>query len=249
MVYQGGMETPSTEIVPAGQGDIVVLARNPNEMVQAQANLIAWAQQKLQAAQQDLAEAEENLAQSIKLKIRTRGWRDQVRKAQARVTYTSKILAALEQGYCIVPDFPVDTFAVRTQRHNPPSKSKAGKLWMLPQIEPQLLPVGEGRFVSENPVGEEYPVVRSRQDGTTYTETHSKAIEFDEVDFPFKVVKPQILKDLSRAMQLKIFDDLGVLPARPGVDPMVIGRIWQRKGTQKVSVSFLVTWWVDTRTL
>jgi len=72
----------------------------------------------------------------------------------------------------------------------------------------------------------------------------SMAVAFDDVDFPFKFAKPQILEKTSQAMKLLAFDDIGIIPRRriKRGDPMVIGRVW--KGN--TPVSFLITWFVDT---
>jgi hypothetical protein len=73
----------------------------------------------------------------------------------------------------------------------------------------------------------------------------------DEIDFPFVLTKPIILEATERAINEKIFDDLGVLPARQrNGDPMVIGRIRDPRGVPDARyLSFMVCWFVDTTQL
>jgi hypothetical protein len=82
---------------------------------------------------------------------------------------------------------------------------------------------------------------------------YTKITGVRKVDFPMRLVRPQILKDLGEAMKLKIFDEIGILPQTRSHarDPMVIGRV-VRPGPNRwsnVHMSFLITWWVDTRGL
>jgi hypothetical protein len=76
--------------------------------------------------------------------------------------------------------------------------------------------------------------------------------EFDEnIRFPFTFAKPQILKATSRAMALKVFDELGCLPApnrraRPTAgDPIIVGRIVHKEGWSEKVFTFMVAWFMD----
>jgi hypothetical protein len=88
--------------------------------------------------------------------------------------------------------------------------------------------------------------------------------DYKEPDFPFRTVKPTVLRQVNKALALKLFDEVGVLPAagtdinpkRPlparhasMPDPMVIGRILRKENGKTLRASFLLTWWVDTSTL
>ena len=73
------------------------------------------------------------------------------------------------------------------------------------------------------------------------------ATDFDEeIDFPFKLAKPQVLDAAARAMAFKIFDDIGMLPTHRGADPMIIGRVEYREGYHRKFISFLITWFINT---
>lgn len=232
------------EVLPMSE-DIVVLARDPEEMALAQKGLIAWMSQKIGTLKADLAEAEENLATAKRMKTRTEGWQRVVRLAQGRVTYYEKALAALEEGFCIVPDLPVELIAIRTCKEHPSGKWHTGRSFV--ELSPDMLPKGEGEYVSPTPVTEQRDVPI---EGRTYPRKDTRAVDFQEVDFPFKVVKPQILQGLEHAMRLKLFDEIGVLPrAHRNADPLLVGRIKRREGYNERAMTFLIAWWIDTRSL
>jgi hypothetical protein len=78
--------------------DVVVLARNPGEMVQAQSELLAWAERKIQAEAARAEEAQTNLATAKKMKIRTAGWQRQADLGKRRVTFYVKVRDAVQAG-------------------------------------------------------------------------------------------------------------------------------------------------------
>jgi len=227
--------------------DIVVLARDPQEMANAQQGLIVWMDQKIAGLRAELAEAEENLATAKRMKVRTEGWVRVIRRAQSRVTYYEKARTALEEGYCIIPDLPVQLIAVKTTRKKPPKKWRSGKAWQANEATALALPEGVGRYVDTSVEVEEREVAVPDKD---YTRTEHRAIDFLDVDFPFKVVKPQILLGLEAAMKRKLFDEIGVLPAtNRGGDPILVGRIKRKEGYTERALTFLIAWWIDTSDL
>lgn len=237
-------------IETVGDDDIVVLARNPQEMAEAQKGLVAWTRRKLQSLKAELADAEENLAQSTKLKIRTEGWKRQVALAKNRIIFYGKVHAALEAGYCIVPNFPsMELIAVRTSKNRPPRGEKVTSWQPNPTlVKYEQLPVGDGKYVNPRPKTKSFV----RKDETTGKNlTTSWNTDFQELDFPFKVVRPQILSNLGKALAQKIFDDIGVLPqVTRAPDPMIVGRIRRREaGYSEPTITFLIAWWIDSRTL
>lgn len=237
--------------------DVVVLARNPSEMVQAQGELLTWAERKIQAEVARAEEAQTNLATAKKMKIRTAGWQRQADLAKRRVTFYTKVRDAVQAGYCMVPTFPVQVIAVRTKRTAPPKTVLYGSR-RIPTNDATNSPTGEGRYVS--PHNEIRSLPRPDENKSA---TYQVVPFFNEVDFPFKLAKPQILSDLDTALQQKIFDEMGVLPARMGPigiappgpppqipDPMIIGTIKLKIGPNRERrISFLVSWWIDTSDL
>jgi len=224
--------------------DMVVMARNPQELQAAQKKLIAWANSKIKETQEILADSEENLETAKKNKWRTNTWRRRIKRDREQVAYYEKINAALAAGYCIVPDFPIDIFAVRTTRPFPKKNctdgTYRGGLWLVDQ-ETNAPPKGEGDYVGPRADHYTWTSKELNQNDKEITRYHREATKFQLPDFPIKLVQPHILKDTSRAAALKIFDEIGILPARAGTgDPMVVGQ------TER-SMSFIITWWVDLR--
>jgi hypothetical protein len=214
-------------------------------MAEAQEGLIAWMGQKVAVLKTELADAEENLATTKRMKTRTQGWVTVVRRARNRVTYYEKALAALNEGYCIIPDFPVQLIAVKTKKKSPPRQWCTGH--MVPDVTSEALPEGDGTYVSPDPTVD---VRKVKVEGCNYLNTETRAADFRKVDFPIKVVKPQILKGLEAVLKRKLFDEIGILPARRKGDPVLVGCIKRKEGTYDERVmTFLIAWWIDTRDL
>lgn len=238
--------------------EMVVVAHNPQEMKVAQQKLVEWSSGKVASLKKDKEELEENLAIAKKNKWRTNTLIRHVGLAQKNLEYYEKIHAALEAGYVIVPNFPVDVFAIRTTRKNPKENFRSTKsAWGgPPSISDQASnrpPVGEGRYVNSQAVEKTSTnVVEHKPNEKPVYQMARWAEKFGEVDFPFSLAKPRILESTAKAMAHRIFDDLGILPARQraaGGDPMVIGRIIHKRGYNETIVSFMVAWFIDTKDL
>jgi hypothetical protein len=245
-------EDTTVSPIPAPTRDVVVLASSPEEMATSQRGLIGWAEQKLAAEKSQLEEKEANLAHSKKAKYSVDRWVRQVQLAKRRVTYYAKILNALREGYYIVPNFPIQIIAVRTKRALPSDKVTSRESWapVTPELKAMELPVGVGKYVNPTPALNRWSEKTLDSRGKEVTLHHARPIDYAEIDFPFSIVKPQVLSQLDRAMQLKIFDEIGVLPARQrNADPMVIGVIKRREGYSNHPIMFLISWWIDTRDL
>lgn len=227
--------------------NIHVVAGTPAEMEQAQAELIAWADSKIAAEQAELAEAQENLDIAKRNKWRVEPWRRQVRKRAQNITFYGKVRAALEAGYCIVPPFPVEVFAIRTKKRRPRGRTTKYRHETFRQTA-EKLPEGQGKWVSPLPkIWQHYHAWTDGQGEQQECYTYNPR-DFQEVDFPFTVAKPQILEATAAAMKSAIFDQLGVLPRYSCGDPIVVGQIL-RPGQYKEPVTFFVAWWLDTADL
>jgi hypothetical protein len=242
--------TTTTELVPdlpSVSDDIVVLARDPNEMAEAQQGLIAWMDRRITSLKVELSEAEENLATAARMKHRKEPWMRVVSRVKKRMVYYEKAKAALEEGFCIIPDMPMEVIAVRTNRSKPNSRRIRGNVGSIPDVNSAQIPAGEGEYVSPRPEVD----VWNDSEGKLV----SRARGFQEVDFPFKVVKPQILKGMEEALKRKLFDEIGIVTGMPrtayspSVDPILVGRIKQREGYNERMMTFLIAWWIDTRSL
>lgn len=232
--------------------EVVVIARNPVELEQSQGKLIEWAGKKVAAQKQSMDELQENYDVAVKSKWRSSTLKRHLNIAKKIVRYYEKIEAALKAGYCIVPNFPVDVFAIRTAKVIPKKNFESSSYRSVGGTlqKTESPPLGEGEFVSDVPIDEGWSEEGKDKNGNEITIHTAFASDFDAPEFPLAMVKPQIMKDTSRAMTLKFFDEIGVLPERRSKgDPMVIGRVVHRVGYSERVTSFLITWWIDTREL
>jgi hypothetical protein len=248
------METEAIESVVETPIDTTVVALTPAEMPAAQQSLLDWCDRKVAALEAEAKDLEEHRAIAT-----ANGWKltavaRQLSLSRRRIEYYGKIKAAVSAGYLIVPNMPVDVFAVRVQRSNPPDMTHEG--WNRNMsADPQVLPSGEGRYVSSALVTRKESWDEPNKDGKMVTKSHWRSESYDDVDFPVKAVKPIILDATSRAMGLRIFDQLGIVRdsgvrrswGRKG-DPIVVGQLIDPR-SQGRGVTFFVAWWLDTATL
>src|SRR5207237_810264 len=103
----------------AEQPSIHLVARNPQEMANAQADLRRWLSAKVTETKNELADVRHahEVAKQNNWSASVLG--RQVERAQDRLTFYTKVLEAVEAGYTIIPNFPIDLFAVRIERAKP----------------------------------------------------------------------------------------------------------------------------------
>jgi hypothetical protein len=234
-------------------GEMIVVASNPKQMQEAQAKLITHFKQKTAKLKVEWDEAEKNVELARTRKWKVAPFERLLTKAKRDVEFYEKITAALEAGFVIIPNLEeLDIFAIRTTRKTPrANKAHGGENWVqAPDEQVSNRPaLGEGRYVNADTINKEMTVTKQLKDGNVMKQRVAIAKEFDDVDFPFHFVKPEILEKTSQAMNLLAFDDIGILPnrrVRKG-DPMVVGRITTKQGNNTKAVSFLITWWVNTQ--
>lgn len=245
---------PPTDIVPPN--DIHVTAENADEMAQCQSALIVWARAKVASMAAERDECKESYDYAVSHKWRTAPLKRHWDIAVKRFSFYEKLLAALEHGYQIVPPFPLTAFAVRTDHKNP-LKLLTTSHYASHAQEAAGLPIGEGEY--KNP----FPAVRQRTISER-TATHNEVCQYwaehwNDFEFPVSMAKPKIMEASTRAMALKIFDELGVLPGhapsegtRPPLgDPMIIARIVMNHKLYALhkSVSFIIAWHLETKRL
>lgn len=251
----------NTQIVPATPGNIVakgdeleVSAFTPQEMLSANEALILWCQKKIAAVKSDAAELLSAYKQAVERKWKSSTLKRHADIASKRVTFYEKIKAALENGFYIVPNFPVDVFAIRTDRDKPLRKLTIGSYesggWPFKQ-SPAMLPAGEGEYKPCDPLIS----TNKTTDGvapnkkTTFIE---EATGWGDIDFPLQMAKPKIMEATGRAMALKIFDQFGLFAAGTG-DPIIVGEIidparpWSPQNAKRIT--FIIAWHLDTKTL
>lgn len=244
------LTTTATEIAASpATDDVLLVASNPEEMQVAQAGLVSWFENKVTALKNDLSDAESNIEIARKGKFKMGPFQSVASKVRRELTYYEKGLAAVREGFCIVPNFPVDIIAIRTNKAEP--VGTANVKWGTPAIEQEAgkLPVGDGEY--RDPL----PTV-----GVTHIEKNEKnevtakwwqAIEFQDVSIPVSFMKPRVLEATQRAMAMKIFDEIGILPDRRKrkSDPVVCGRVIVKRGYETRVMTFLISWFIDTKQL
>lgn len=245
-------ESPKSnvELVPACQ-DIEVTATQPGEMLPAQHQLIDWCKRKCAALEAEKKELDDAYDHAVKQK-----WKSSVLKAHAlrigkRITYYGKIGAALEAGYCIVPNFPVSLFAIRTDRDKPKKFLTTYRWRNTHEQEAGSLPVGDGEYKNPSPVVFERPVT-VKENGVDVQKKEYWAEDFEAVDFPIQMAKPRIMEATTRAMALNIFDEFGILPSARNKDPLIVGRVKLHgafKSGEDGRVTFIVAWHLNTNVL
>lgn len=245
--------------------EIFVHASNPQEMLSSQAQLVSWAQRKLHDEKTEYEDLSTNYELAVKNRWRSTTLKRACDRSLERVQFYEKILAALEAGYCIIPNFPGDVFAVRTTTKKLAKKTEIiNRTWGSPggdisQVESNRPALGTGKYVSDDAEVSQHRVVIKHEPGKT-PEYGTKFTRngFKDVDFPFALAKPAILDATAKAMALKVFDEMVAVanreleprrPRRAHGDPMVIGRIFMKNGYNRHTISFLVTWFIDTRDL
>jgi hypothetical protein len=242
-------ESVAVAVVPEIEvgGDLVVAA-NPGEMQKAQITVVRWADARLQKAREDLEEARECHATAKQAGWNKAPFAKRVRTAELTVNYYEKVVAALEEGYCIVPNFPVTLLAIRTLRDEPTVQMNT------PGYDPGLVEehpdteasIGEGEYVDPQVRLKEKVWYRDKNPDGTTKRAYWEASEFRDVSMPVKFMRPRVLDATQHAMAQKIFDEVGVMPARKKTDPVVIGRII---GPGNKEMSFLISWFIDRNDL
>lgn len=236
-------------LVVKKDADLFVLAKNPQQMLSSHSKLILWADHKMQEVRSDVDSLKENLA-----KIKEAGWETHnmesvIRRQEKRFEFYEKLKAALSAGYYIVPDMSTAVFALRTKRKKPVPNTTAHS-WSLADQTSESPKLGEGEYVNPNPVIESSE--EEKEDGKK--ETIRWAEEWRLVDFPFKTVHPEIITEVSRAMAMKIFDEVGIVSpqgsrSRRGGDPMIVGRVNFKNGYTQRSACFVIAWFLREQDL
>ena len=248
-------------LVPVTAGppmNIEVTAENADEMGQCQEALITWCVAKVVDLRHQFDELTEGFKHAVKRKWKSDTLRRHAALAEKRVNFYERILIALKEGYQIIPDLPATVFAIRTDRKKPATMYEYHKLhhdW-LPndnkEQEPKALPAGEGEY--KNPL----PTILSDDKGKQPDEKGNMlhhwatwAHKWQDIEFPIQMAKPKIMRAATRAMALKIFDELGIFPEDKKKDPIIIARM-KVPSNYKFGVryvSFVVAWHLNTRDL
>lgn len=231
-------------------------ARNTEEMNQSRQQLTQWLTAKIRAVK---AEAEE-LAQARDMAIKQK-WGNATLKRHAdiatkRLSFYEKVRSAVDAGYTIVPNFPVDLFAIRVNQPTPPSlrysKDNNYQRFDVPPVPVKALTEGEGRYVDSAVIGNTTQRELLNEKKEQFTRYYFDVADYREVEFPISCARPVVMNATAEAMALKVFDAIGICPQRKvRQDPLIIGQIQRKRGGYMGPqiVSFLIAWHIDLNTL
>jgi hypothetical protein len=235
--------------------DFTVVATSPKEMERAQQSLILWAARKIQAEKELMSEAAQQYDTALENNWGSGGWARRISLSEDKIEYYRKIKEALEAGYYIVPPFPMNVFAIRTEKKRPSERmgwaSKADA--ELRGIHPKAVKAGLGEYVSNKVWTTTFTKYVKGVLDKLEERTYHQPDRFRRVEFPFKLAKSAVMSETAKAMALKIFDQIGIMGNTPVAnaavpDPIVCGQImpWFHK---KQPVTFFIAWWLDTSSL
>lgn len=225
--------------------DIELTATLPIEMVNSQQQLITWCDMKLHVLKFENNELEEATAHAKKMKWKFSTLQIQYNRSLKHIQYYEKVKNALMEGYYIVPNFPIQMFAIKTTKKYPTGHSWS--YWGNLDQKEQELGIGKGDY--KNPA----PII-TRKNGEYDGSKEIKKAEcwtngWDEFEFPITMARPKIMEATSRAMALKIFDRIGIMPATRNEDPVIIGQVVRKNGYTEKVVSFMIAWHLNTNVI
>ncbi len=226
----------------------VLLALRPDELAAAHGTIRKWATGMESLMRRQAEELDESVQKARANKWGVLTLQKHLRIARQRRAFYRKIVAAVDAGYLIVPNFPMDPWVVRTDRKNPSGgtsrNSYSADRWF-PQ-KARLLPEGEGRYVARSALLEVWDREEKAKDGEEKTFHYSRPSEFDESpEFPFAFAAPYVMDRVAAAQEERIFDEIGVAEEGTG-DPILLGRLLNpRPGS--TAVTFFLAWGLDLR--
>ena len=245
----------SEALVPTTMMPIVhVVARNTEEMKAAQGRIHGWLTNKLQYIAAEITELSQALERATHAKWNKSALKRALNTQLSQQVFYQKCLSAVSAGYAIVPDFPVDVFAIRVERSEPtPYHFHNG--WSYPNLpdqEPDILPEGIGEYVSEQAESRVFKREHTDDKGNKSNKYHRATTgEFSPVAFPMQVARVGLMDQAAEAMALKVFDSIGICPPRreKKADPMIIGRITLKERHREHHLNFLLGWCLNMEEL
>lgn len=217
-----------------------IVALSPTDLAPAQQSLLGWCDQRIEHWLVEEREAKEAYAYAVKQKWNASRFRTQLNKAGRKIGFYRKVRRAIELGYLIVPNLPLDVLAIRTTAIDARSDESTYRHSRFAQ-NPKILPEGEGRYMNPNPAV--YSDERAKADGKKETFYYPAELS-DELELPVRLQKPQVLKAIDQARAQKLFDTIGVCSDR-SADPIVCGVIREGNGWSDKRLTFFLAWYID----
>ena len=221
----------------------LLIGQTPAEMQQAQQSMLAWARQRQRTAEYRVKALTKNIDAAKAAGLKVRPMQAQRRREVKRLYAYEKIADAINAGYYLVPNFPIDLFAVRKGA----AKPKTGRTTRYQDAgefsqQPDQLRLGEGRYVNV------LPFITSITDHSgDEPKKMWYPISFDEqISPPAAIVSAGLLPQLVKAMKRKVFDAIGMVGPIRQRDPMLVGQIIiHNNGYSRREMTFLIAWWMQ----
>jgi hypothetical protein len=241
-------EKETTVLATIPPAPISLIARDGQELARAHAKMIEWA--VMMGSSLEAERAEQITALDI---ADSNGWatttfENRIRVLYGRKLFYAKIETALRAGYVIVPNFAMNTFAIRTKAKNPRGRPVTARYRPRESYaqQPQLLAPGEGEFRSDRPtVATDTEIVK--EGDSTVTKYTVYPDELTGIDFPISMAKPEIMSVAAAALAEKLFDEIGVAEdwnSGARGDPILLGRLRNpRRG--RPGLTFFLAWHFD----
>lgn len=246
----------------APRDTVHLVARNPAEMQAARGDLLVWLKQKLTTTEAEIRDLNASVEEA-----RQNGWKtDALTRARNRMinleTFYFKMLMAVEAGYTIIPDFPIDVFAIRVNRSGVRELERTQQsTWGWPTIPNQpadTTPAGSGEYRNPEALERHYEWKDKDSKGEEVVYRQTVASKFqDEIVFPMIAARPEVMNATAGAMALKVFDQIGICrPVKEGRqvrfgkgDPLIIGQILLRRPQDTKVVNFIIAWHLNLNDL
>lgn len=252
------METANEVMVVNPVQNVQLVATSAIEMSSAQADIATWLTGKLASIAAEISECETAREEAKKHKWKTTTFSSIISKARVRWNFYEKVLEAVKAGFTIVPNFPIDVFAIRVQREAPVGDKEYnnGRPADWRAEKPEALPLGDGSYVSVKPkVSRWQEDVKDASGKVTGQKHYLIPTGFQEAEFPVMAAHPVVMQATAEARDKLLFDQIGICPPtrRKGRgDPLIIGQILEtvpKWGEPPHIVSFLIAWHLDLKTL
>jgi hypothetical protein len=215
-----------------------------------------WVRERLDRVTLELQESRRALTVARERKWGTSALARVVRQQEQHEQFLLKVLAAVNAGFAIVPNFQITRLAVRTDRE---PEGLLTSIEHLPRVGAARLPVGRGKYVSPEPEFESWEEERTRKGGDgkdiKFTVTIYSTTAHAPVDIPLTLMKTELADALHEAMEARLFDEIGIVYDGPKRDPVLVGRVIHPKGTadrwgaMSKGVTFFIAWWFQPSAL
>jgi hypothetical protein len=216
-----------------------IIALSPTDLAPAQQSLLSWCDQRIAHWIAEHKDANEAAQHAVLNNWKAGPFRNIVQKANRKIGFYKKVRQAIEAGYLIVPNFPLNIFAIRTtatEARDDESRSR----WDRFEQKPRVLPAGEGEYRNPIPAKDAVTEKDGDKDVTMYYPTELSS----ELEIPMHLVKPEIMRAVDQARSLKLFDQIGIA-SDYRADPIICGQILEGNSGSSKQITFFIAWYVD----